>query len=57
MSAHMFEVKALFDGTYLQATQDGSSDPELEAALAVYEAGWRAACSARVATFGLEVRQ
>lgn len=47
------EIKDLFDGAYLQATQDGSSDPEMEAALWVFQAGWRAAVAARVATFGL----
>lgn len=50
---NLVDIKTIFDGAYLQAVQDGSSDPELDAALATYDAGWRAAVSARVATFGL----
>lgn len=52
-SAHLLHIKTIFDGAYLQAVQDGSSDPELDAALAIYDEGWRAAVSARIATFGL----
>jgi len=45
-------IKEIFDGAYLQATQDGAGDPELSAALSVYHAGWRAAFSARMLTVG-----